>query len=499
MMRESTKIQLKRLTGLTILALTFTVLGILFASRMQWTESSVAGDDEISPQALEASGILTPEGVSPFVAVAQKVMPAVVNITAKKEDTRRQRSREFFDWGPFRDLFPESHPDIPRGVTSGGSGIIIDRDGYILTNNHVVSDATDIEVKDANGHEYRAEIIGTDPESDVALIRVTNTKFSADQVADLGDSETIKVGDWAIAIGNPFGLDQTVTVGVISAKGRSNLFISGGGPSYQNFIQTDASINFGNSGGPLTNIHGQVIGVNTAINTQGQGIGFAIPINLAKSITEQLRTDGQVTRGYLGMLPRELDDATREALKLDREVKGVFVDSVEDDTPAEKGGLEAGDVITHVDGKPVVDASTFRFMIAEKRPGTQVKLTVLRNGDEKRLRFTLGNRADYNLVAGSPQVEEDVWLGLHIEGLNSPQALQWDIEAEDGVLVVEVDFDSPAEGKIQPQDVIIEINRKAVENMESYRKIIAELGDNKDAVLFRVIRNGRKTYEAVKP
>ena len=175
MMRESTKIQLKRLIGLSILAVTFTVLGILFASRMQWTESSIAGDEEILPQTLEASGILTPEGVSPFVAVAQKVMPAVVNITAKKEDTRRQPSREFFDWGPFRDLFPESHPDIPRGVTSGGSGIIIDRDGYILTNNHVVANATDIEVKDANGHEYRAEIVGTDPESDVALIRVKNT------------------------------------------------------------------------------------------------------------------------------------------------------------------------------------------------------------------------------------------------------------------------------------------------------------------------------------
>lgn len=499
MMRENQKIQLKRLIGLSILAVTFTALGILFASRMQWTEKSIAGDDENITETLKSSGILTPEGESPFVAVAQKVMPSVVNITAKKEDTRRQRGRDFFDWGPFRDLFPEMHPDIPRGITSGGSGIIIDREGYVLTNNHVVENATDIDVKDSNGHEYRAKVVGTDPESDVALIRVEDTKFSVEQVAELGNSDAIKVGDWAIAIGNPFGLEQTVTVGVISAKGRSNLSIAGGGPLYQNFIQTDASINFGNSGGPLINIHGQVVGVNTAINTQGQGIGFAIPVNLAKSISEQLRTDGQVVRGYLGMLPRELDDATREALKLDRDVKGVFVDSVEPDTPAEKGGLEAGDVITRVDGEPVEDASTFRFRIAERRPGAEVKLTVLRDGKEKRLKFVLGNRADYNLVAGRPRVEEDVWLGLHVEGLNSPQALQWDIEAEDGVLVVDVDFDSPAEGKIVPQDVIIELNRRPVENIESYRKIITDIGDKKDAVLFRVIRNGRKTYEAVKP
>jgi len=160
----------------------------------------------------------------------------------------------------------------------------------------VVAKATDIQVKDANGHEYKAKIIGTDPESDVALIQVENARFSDDQVAELGDSDAIKVGDWAIAIGNPFGLNLTVTVGVISAKGRSNLLIAGGGPSYQNFIQTDASINFGNSGGPLINIHGQVIGVNTAINTQGQGIGFAIPINLARKISAQLQSEGQVVR-----------------------------------------------------------------------------------------------------------------------------------------------------------------------------------------------------------
>jgi len=495
----NTATTLKRLSAVIILAATFTLLGILFASRMEWTADSRAEEDESLSQTLRSTGLITPEGESPFVAVAQKVMPCVVNITAKKEESGR--SQNFFDWGPFRDFFPpDFHPDIPRGVTSGGSGIIIDRDGFILTNNHVVAKATDIQVKDANGHEYKAKIIGTDPESDVALIQVENARFSDDQVAELGDSDAIKVGDWAIAIGNPFGLNLTVTVGVISAKGRSNLLIAGGGPSYQNFIQTDASINFGNSGGPLINIHGQVIGVNTAINTQGQGIGFAIPINLARKISAQLQSEGQVVRGYLGMVPRELDDATREALGLDLDVKGVFVDMVQENTPAEKGGLKDGDVITKVNGKPVDDPSAFRFMIAELKPGTEIKLDILRDGDEKKLTFTLGNRADYLELAGTPlEKEEDIWLGLHVEGLGSPRAQKWGIEADEGVLVVEVDFKSPAQGKILPRDVIIEINRRPVKDLQSYRKIVAKLSDKKDAVLFRVIRNGRKTYEAVKP
>lgn len=490
---------LKRTSAIIVLAATFTLLGVLFASRMEWTPNSRAENDDTATENLQSSGLITPEGESPFVAVAQKAMPSVVNITAKKEESGS--SRNFFDFGPFKDFFPPNfHPDIPRGITSGGSGIIIDKDGYILTNNHVVENATDIQVKDANGHEYKAKIVGRDPDSDVALIQVKDAKFSEAQVAELGDSDAIKVGDWAIAIGNPFGLELTVTVGVISAKGRSNLLISGGGPSYQNFIQTDASINFGNSGGPLINVHGQVIGVNTAINTQGQGIGFAIPVNLAKNVVEQLRTDGQVVRGYLGMVPRELDDATREALKLDRDVKGVFVDMVQENTPAAEGGLKDGDVITEVNGTSIDDPSKFRFMIAELKPGAKVTLDVIRDGDRKKLTFTLGNRADYAAAAATPQEkQENVWLGLHVEALGSPRAQQWNIEASEGILVVDVDFESPAEGKIQPQDVIIEINRRPVKDLQSYREIAAKIGDKKDAVLFRVIRNGRKTYEAVKP
>jgi Do/DeqQ family serine protease len=499
MMKNNVIVQLKRFVAVILLAVTFMLLGILFASRLEWTESSKAEGDE-SIEALQSSGLLTAEGESPFVAVAQKVMPSVVNITVKKAQRGRSPHGDYFDFGPFRDFFPDVQPDRPRSITTGGSGIIVAKEGYVLTNNHVVENADEIEVKDSEGHTYRAEVVGTDSQTDVAVIKVKDADFKINQVAEFGNSETIKVGDWAIAVGNPFGLELTVTVGVISAKGRSNLLISGGGPVYQNFIQTDASINFGNSGGPLVNIFGQVVGVNTAINAQGQGIGFAIPANLAKDIYSQLRTEGQVVRGYLGMIPRQLDDATREALGVDRDVRGVFVDMVEDGTPAAKGGLKAGDVITKVDGTSVDDPSTFRFMVAERKPGSEVKLDVIRDGRNKHLEFILGNRADYISLAGTTnERQQDAWLGLHVEGINSPRARQMDVEAAEGVLVAEVDYDSPAEGKLLPADIIIEINRKKISDMQDYSRIANEIGEKKDAILFRVIRNGRPTYEAVKP
>ncbi len=494
-MSEKTLRMLKRLTALGILAVTFTLMGILFASRMEWTADTQAQDpkSEKIQEAMKSTGLLTAEGESPFVAVAAKVKPAVVNISARKEE--KGSGNNMFDFGPFRELIPpDFHKNIPRWVTSGGSGIIVDREGYILTNNHVVGDAKDITVKDAEGHEYKAEVIGTDPESDVALIKVKDAHFKSENVAELGNSETIKIGDWAIAVGNPLGLDWTVTVGVISAKGRSNLAIQGGGPTFQDFIQTDASINFGNSGGPLVNIRGQVIGVNTAVNTQGQGIGFA------QSIVAQLRTEGQVSRGYLGILPRDLDDATREALKLDANVKGVFVDQVEDNTPAQKGGLEDGDVITAVDDKPVEDPTEFRFRIAAYKPHARVKLDVLREGKPRELSFELGDRKEYLASTENDRSEEgeEVWLGLHVEPLNSTKARQMEIEADHGVLVTTVEFQSPAQDKIRVGDVIIEINRTPVKNLSDYRKITRDLGDTKEAILFRLLRGGRKTFVALK-
>ena len=274
-------------------------LGFMLATGWE-TPSRLAAESAITVPAQNAAidtPLLDEEGHSPFIKIAEHMQQTVVNIQAVKQmGTHPSIPFEMFDWGPFFRRSPgQDKQRMPR-VTSGGSGIIIDTEGLILTNNHVIADATDIKVKFADGSERQAEVIGTDPETDVALITV-NEKIPPEMVAKLGDSDAIHIGAWAIAIGNPFGLERTVTVGVISARGRSNLNIGGGGPSFQNFIQTDASINFGNSGGPLVNIHGEVIGVNTAINAQGQGIGFAIPINLARKVADQLVKSGEVKRG----------------------------------------------------------------------------------------------------------------------------------------------------------------------------------------------------------
>jgi serine protease Do len=290
-------------------------------------------------------------------------------------------------------------------------------------------------------------------------------------------------------------------VGVVSALGRSNLLISGGGPSYQDFIQTDASINFGNSGGPLVNIRGEVIGVNSAVNTEGQGIGFAIPVDIAKQIVRQLREHGVVTRGYLGMVPAKLTPVKKEALDMDPDIKGVFVDDVQEDTPAEKGGLKAGDVILEFNGEPMDDVDHFRFKVAENPPESEVTMLVWRNEKTKTLRFTLGNRSEYIAAASSPVIEDEVepWLGIYVGGLNSSRTQEWGIEAESGVLIVDISDDSPALDALQVRDVIIQIGKQEIDDMDDYRDVVDKLKDRTDAILFRVRRGDRTHFEAVDP
>ncbi|MBM3325048.1 MAG: Do family serine endopeptidase, partial [Calditrichaeota bacterium] len=449
------------------------------------------------------------EGSSPFVGVANRVKPTVVNITAERKvgGVQMWDPFDFFENSPFWDFFhrPQERPKRERSfrVPSSGTGIIIGQDGYILTNNHMVQDAVEVRVKLANGGERKAEIIGTDPETDVALIRI-DAKLEENQVAVLGNSDEIQIGDWAIAVGNPLGLDWTVTVGVISAKGRTNLPIQGGGPSYQDFIQTDASINFGNSGGPLCNIKGEVIGMNTAINPSGQGIGFAIPINLAMKVVDQLKTSGKVARGYLGMMPRELTPELREASGLDKDVEGIFVERVDPKTPAEEGGLEAGDIVTEVDGKPVKDVTQFRMDIADHAPKSKVALKVLRDGKEKVLNFTLANRGDYASRLGiqepaKPEEEDEPFLGIRVEELTPSNARSLNLEEDKGVVITQVDPDGPSRNKLREGDVIIKIDRNEINNMSDYRKVVKNLKGRKEAILFRIIRNGVKTFEAVEP
>lgn len=445
--------------------------------------------------------LLNSEGYSPFVQVAEEVKPVVVNITAEKKLAADQSTPlDLFDWGPFFGEPPRKNPMRIPTVTSGGSGIIIDREGYILTNNHVISDATDITVKFSDKGEYSAEIIGSDPETDVALIKV-DKQMPDNMVARLGDSDQIRIGEWAIAIGNPFGLDWTVTVGVISARGRSNLHIGGGNaPSFQNFIQTDASINYGNSGGPLLNIKGEVIGLNTAINAQGQGIGFAIPINLARKVMDQLRENGEVKRGYLGLYPTELDEIKREALGIDPDIKGVFIDSVQEETPADEGGLKGGEVIISIDGKPLKDVTDFRFRIAAYEPGAKVKMNVWQDGKIKDMWFKLGDRAEYIRLASRPvKKQEQYWLGIEVASSYGQSDMKNKLDKTEGVFVTGVRPESPAEGLLEPGDIIVEIGGNEIVDMEDYHKAAEELKDRKKAIPFWVIRQGRRTFIPIRP
>jgi Do/DeqQ family serine protease len=488
-----------RLRNLSIVGLAIAVGligGILFTAKMNWTDRSVAENTQFGG----LGGIVNEQGESPFVAVAENVKPAVVSISTKGSEAFANPF-ETFDFGPFRNFFniPEHSQPQQRQVVHGGTGIIISKDGYILTNNHLVDNTDEIMVKLSDDEEYKAKVIGVDPITDVALIKI-EARLKDEQVARLGDSDKIKIGDWAIAIGNPFGLDWTVTVGVISAKGRAGLNIGGGkGPDVQNFIQTDASINFGNSGGPLVNIKGEVVGINTAINAQGQGIGFAIPINMAKEVAEQLRSSGKVSHGYLGMFPADLTASKKEALNLDKDTKGIFVDQVEDDTPAAKGGLEPGDVITEFDGRKISDVNQFRSLVAGKHAGDKVSAKILREGKEKALNFTLGERADVTLANRNKDTGSGAWLGINVASLNSQRARQWNIKEEEGVLVVRIDDKSPASGVLQEGDVIIEIDRKPVKDIDDFKKISEDLKDRKTGILFRFVRSGRKTFDVVKP
>jgi serine protease Do len=499
----------KNLFVTTLLAIIFIFVGVLVASNLNLSPRPHAQSNQeaLTTPAIEESGFtISP---SPFVTVAEKVKPTVVNISAERITERSSLPRfpfRFFE-DPFEEFFRDrgrEEPREPRKMKeqSLGSGVIIDRQGHILTNNHVIRGAEEIKVRLSDDREFQAKAIGQDQETDVALIKLEiGGLLPPEEVAILGDSDDIQVGDWAIAVGNPFGLDRTVTVGVISAKGRSNLDIVGGTPAYQNFIQTDASINFGNSGGPLVNINGEVIGINTAINVQGQGIGFAIPINMAKKVSDELKAQGKVVRGYLGMLPQEITPDIAEAKDLSS-TEGVLVGQVSEDTPAQRGGLEVGDVIINFDGQKVEGVRQFRLMVAEKSPGSKVNIVVMRDGQRKELIVTLGDRAEYLSLAseGEGEGEKPSWLGIEVEDVHGDFARRSGLDEERGVVVTSVEVGSPADDKgITRGDVILRIGNEEVEDIEDYRRILRALEGQTKAILFLIKRGDQTSFVAVKP
>jgi serine protease Do len=429
---------------------------------------------------------------SPFVAVVERTLPAVVFIDVKKNTSGRS---ELPQDEMFHRLFGQEPPSRPRVEPSSGSGFLIDPEGHILTNNHVISNAEAITVTLNDKRTFKARVVGADPETDVAIIKIDGRGLPS---LPLGDSDQLRIGDWAIAIGNPLGeLRGSVTVGIVSAQGRSNLNIFGGTPAYQDFIQTDASINFGNSGGPLCNIHGEAIGINTAINPSGQGISFAIPINLAKHVAEQLIASGKVKRAWIGVTLAELTPELADGFGI-KDSRGVVVQSVLDGQPAARAGLKRNDVIVELNGAPVTDLQKFRLRVADTPVGSRINLVVLRDGRRLPVTLTLAERTDA-AVAGvvQPPVEDGTTTapgGLRVRDL-SPEE-KTGAPARSGVVVTAVENGSAAqESGLQEGDLIEEVGGKPVTSAAVFAKALrdAQAAGKAHAVLL-VTSDGNTRY-----
>ncbi len=432
---------------------------------------------------------LDAKSISPdFVELTKRLNPTVVNIRTVKNVKVRSGGRlvnPYMGNDPFGDLFGQffgqQAPQQPRKQQGMGTGFIISADGYILTNNHVVNGADEIMVKLSDGREIRAELKGTDDKLDVALLKIIDK--SPLPFAELGDSDRVEVGEWVMAIGNPFGLAHTVTAGIVSAKGR----VIGSGP-YDDYIQTDASINPGNSGGPLFNGSGKVIGINTAIIANGQGIGFAIPINMAKSVADQLKSTGKVVRGYIGVNFDKLSPNLAKSLGLKSE-KGVIITNVEKDSPADKAGMKVEDVIVEFDGKPVNAQTDLPKVVAAAPVGKDVKVALFRKGKKVVLTVKVG-RQGLSAVSATPAT---AGIGISIRELSPDVARQLGLKETKGVVVSEVKPGSPAEdaGMVKG-DLIIEFNGKQVDSIEAFSELAAKV--NKGDVVRLLLRRPDGTF-----
>ncbi|NWG01983.1 MAG: Do family serine endopeptidase [Syntrophaceae bacterium] len=435
-----------------------------------------------------------------FVEVAKKVQPSVVNVTTEKTITVKPWERygeDFFKGSPFEEFFKgfgitprEKGREYRHKQRSGGSGVIVDKEGYILTNNHVIEGADKIKIRLNDGREFTATLKGQDSRTDLAVLHI---KAKDLPVATLGDSDKLEVGEWAIAIGSPFGLEHTVTVGVISAKGRSGL----GTGTYEDFIQTDASINPGNSGGPLINIDGEVVGINAMIIQPGTGIGFAIPINMAKQILNDLIKEGKVVRPWLGISAQDLTPELAEQFQV-KEKEGVLVAQVHQGTGAEKAGLVSGDIIKSVDDKAIKNVNELVKEIQKKKVGQKVKLSVVRDGKPTVIEVTLSAMPDKPEAMKEKESEEK--LGAKIQELTPQLAARYRVSSEikRGVVIVGIEDGGLAdELGLQEGDVILEINRKKIETIKDFEKAIKDLNLEK-GIVFRLHRRGNSFYHSFK-
>jgi serine protease Do len=447
-----------------------------------------------------------------FAMVAAHVRPTVVSVYSEK--MVKLQGPEFqnpFGEDFFRQFFGQQFPEqrMPqqqaqpreRSVPQHGmgSGMILDKQGHILTNYHVVREVDEIKVRLADQSIFEAEIVGTDPQTDVAVIRIKGSVPENLPAVELGDSDTIEVGHLVMAVGAPFGYAQTVTTGIISAKGRSGININ----TYEDFLQTDAAINPGNSGGPLVNMRGEVIGMNSAIETggvgQSAGVGFAIPINMIKSVLPTLLKGEKVTRGMLGV---EIQEVTPELAKQFglSEAKGALVAQAIEDSPAAKAGVKAEDVIVQYDGKEVQNTTQLRNMVAATAPGTEVKLGILRNGKKETLTVRVGKLTGPMTAAATPSEEGGVLskLGMNLQTLTPDLAKQFGLQGAEGAVITDVHEAGPASlAGLQPGDVIVQADRQKVASADDLEQVLSKAKD-KDSVLLLVKRKGSNLFVVVK-
>ena len=435
-----------------------------------------------------------------IVNIAERTNKTVVTITTTQTVTRRQQS-------PFSFFFDDPRFDQEREYQRQGlgSGVIVSEDGYIVTNNHVIENADEINVRFFDGDEVDAEIVGTDPASDIAVLKVS-AEEDLSAIA-MGNSEEIRVGEMVLAIGSPLGQQfaHSVSMGIVSASGRSSVGLN----MYENYIQTDAAINPGNSGGALINLDGELVGINTAIASRSggnQGIGFAIPVNMARDVMEALITEGRVARGYLGIrwAETDVDRTMAQALGMDR-ARGVLIGQVEPDTPAEEAGLEEGDVILTLDGKDVISWRDFQVAIGSKKPGDEITLGVFRDGEQMEFDVTLAE-LDMDELAGNSRANNERMddlsetLGFSVDNLNDSIRRQLQLNEDvEGVVVANISQGSPAARQgLQRGDVITQVGDQAVTNPnEFYDAIQNYIDDETDAVLLRVNRQGRNVFIAI--
>ncbi len=463
----------------------FVLLGILLLTAGSIQSALAASSDDMA---------LLTASAKAFTSIVKKVTPAVVHIrvekTIKATGGMFGGGDQFYNNPFFQQFFgPQFRFQQPKNYKqqAQGSGFIITKDGYILTNNHVVQGADTITVILTDKQELKAKLIGTDPQTDIALIKINDGNDLP--TVTLGDSDTLQVGEWAIAIGNPFGLSQTVTVGVISAKGRDQVGIN----DYENFIQTDAAINPGNSGGPLLNIHGEVIGINSALYTKSggyMGIGFAIPINMAKSIEAQLKAHGKVIRGWLGVVIQDVDENLAKSFNL-KKPEGILVSQVEAGSPAEKAGLKQGDVIISLNNRKLDNVNDLRNTIALTAPNTKVDLEIIRDGKAKDVALSIGeqpsNLGRPSIVSekGSPLKQ----FGIAFQNLTPDLEEQFGYKHDQGIIISEVQAGSPAAmAGLKPGLLVEEVNKQRVHNMRELERILKK-SPNQNRILLRV-RNG---------